>query len=59
MCSSDLKGDHYQIDTALQAFGNGGLTGRGPGEGRTLGTSGTETHRAPAGPNPPRRGEDF
>jgi cell division protein FtsW len=28
------KGDHYQIDTALQAFGNGGLTGRGPGEGR-------------------------
>ncbi|MDG6094214.1 putative lipid II flippase FtsW [Acetobacter sp. AN02] len=28
------KGDHYQIDTALRAFGNGGLTGRGPGEGR-------------------------
>jgi len=28
------KGDHYQIDTALQAFGNGGLLGRGPGEGR-------------------------
>jgi cell division protein FtsW len=27
-------GDHYQIDTALQAFGNGGLMGRGPGEGR-------------------------
>ncbi|EHH68650.1 FtsW/RodA/SpoVE family cell cycle protein [Gluconobacter morbifer] len=27
-------GDHYQIDTALRAFGNGGLTGRGPGEGR-------------------------
>ena len=27
-------GDHYQIDTALQAFGNGGLLGRGPGEGR-------------------------
>lgn len=27
-------GDHYQIDTALRAFGNGGLWGRGPGEGR-------------------------
>ncbi|MBF0850646.1 cell division protein FtsW [Gluconobacter sp. R75690] len=27
-------GDHYQIDTALRAFGNGGLLGRGPGEGR-------------------------
>ena len=28
------QGDHYQIDTAMQAFGNGGLLGRGPGEGR-------------------------
>ena len=28
------RGDHYQVDTALQAFGNGGLLGRGPGEGR-------------------------
>jgi cell division protein FtsW len=28
------KGDHYQIDTALAAFSHGGLTGRGPGEGR-------------------------
>jgi cell division protein FtsW len=28
------KGDHYQITTALEAFGNGGLFGRGPGEGR-------------------------
>ncbi|MBR2124394.1 MAG: cell division protein FtsW [Acetobacter sp.] len=27
-------GDHYQIDTALRAFGNGGFLGRGPGEGR-------------------------
>lgn len=27
-------GDHYQIDIALRAFGNGGLMGRGPGEGR-------------------------
>ncbi|MXV44670.1 FtsW/RodA/SpoVE family cell cycle protein [Saccharibacter sp. 17.LH.SD] len=27
-------GDHYQIDTSLRAFGNGGLLGRGPGEGR-------------------------
>lgn len=27
-------GDHYQIDTAMEAFGNGGLFGRGPGEGR-------------------------
>lgn len=27
-------GDHYQIDTAMRAFGNGGLMGRGPGEGR-------------------------
>lgn len=26
-------GDHYQIDTSLRAFGNGGLLGRGPGEG--------------------------
>jgi cell division protein FtsW len=25
--------DNYQVDTALQAFGNGGLLGRGPGEG--------------------------
>ncbi len=28
------EGDHYQINTALEAFGNGGLTGRGAGEGR-------------------------
>jgi cell division protein FtsW len=27
-------GDSYQITRALQAFGNGGLFGRGPGEGR-------------------------
>ncbi|MBA5724743.1 FtsW/RodA/SpoVE family cell cycle protein [Bombella favorum] len=27
-------GDHYQIDTSMRAFGNGGLLGRGPGEGR-------------------------
>ena len=26
-------GDHYQINTSLEAFGNGGLLGRGPGEG--------------------------
>lgn len=26
-------GDHYQIDTSLRAFGNGGLLGQGPGEG--------------------------
>ena len=26
-------GDSYQIDRALEAFQNGGLTGRGPGEG--------------------------
>ncbi len=26
--------DTYQVTTALQAFGNGGLFGRGPGEGR-------------------------
>lgn len=28
------QGDHYQVDMALQAFGNGGFLGRGPGEGR-------------------------
>jgi len=28
------SGDSYQIDKALQAFANGGLFGRGPGEGR-------------------------
>jgi cell division protein FtsW len=27
------KGDHFQIDRALEAFGSGGLWGRGPGEG--------------------------
>ena len=27
-------GDNYQVDVALEAFGNGGLLGRGPGEGR-------------------------
>jgi cell division protein FtsW len=27
-------GDHFQITKALEAFGNGGLFGRGPGEGR-------------------------
>jgi cell division protein FtsW len=27
-------GDHYQINTALEAFGNGGFIGRGAGEGR-------------------------
>jgi cell division protein FtsW len=27
-------GDTYQVTTALEAFGNGGLFGRGPGEGR-------------------------
>ena len=26
-------GDNYQVTTALEAFGNGGLMGRGPGEG--------------------------
>ena len=26
-------GDRYQVDTALNAFANGGLLGRGPGEG--------------------------
>jgi cell division protein FtsW len=29
----DGTGDNYQITTALEAFGNGGLMGRGPGEG--------------------------
>lgn len=29
----DNKGDHFQIDRALEAFGSGGLLGRGPGEG--------------------------
>jgi cell division protein FtsW len=28
------KGDNYQVQRALEAFGNGGLLGRGPGEGR-------------------------
>lgn len=28
------EGDDYQVRTALEAFGNGGLLGRGPGEGR-------------------------
>jgi cell division protein FtsW len=27
-------GDSYQVDKSLEAFGNGGLFGRGPGEGR-------------------------
>ena len=27
-------GDTYQVTTALEAFGNGGMFGRGPGEGR-------------------------
>jgi cell division protein FtsW len=27
-------GDNYQVERALEAFANGGLTGRGPGEGR-------------------------
>ena len=27
------KGDNFQIDRALEAFGSGGLLGRGPGEG--------------------------
>ena len=27
------SGDSYQVDTALEAFMNGGLVGRGPGEG--------------------------
>ncbi|MGG5821544.1 FtsW/RodA/SpoVE family cell cycle protein [Falsiroseomonas sp. HW251] len=27
-------GDNYQVSVALEAFGNGGLLGRGPGEGR-------------------------
>jgi cell division protein FtsW len=27
-------GDNYQVNVALEAFGNGGLLGRGPGEGR-------------------------
>ena len=28
------SGDSYQVNTALEAFGNGGLLGCGPGEGR-------------------------
>jgi cell division protein FtsW len=31
-------GDSYQIDKAMEAFGNGGLLGRGPGEGRVKNT---------------------
>ncbi len=31
-------GDTYQVDKALEAFGNGGLYGRGPGEGRVKDT---------------------
>jgi len=27
------SGDHYQVSTSLEAFVNGGLAGRGPGEG--------------------------
>ena len=27
-------GDNFQVNTALEAFGNGGFLGRGPGEGR-------------------------
>jgi cell division protein FtsW len=27
------KGDHYQVNHSLEAFGSGGLLGRGPGEG--------------------------
>src|SRR6185295_20004411 len=27
------SGDNYQVNTALEAFSNGGLFGRGPGEG--------------------------
>jgi cell division protein FtsW len=30
----DGTGDNYQVTTALEAFGNGGWAGRGPGEGR-------------------------
>lgn len=30
----DGTGDNYQVTTALEAFGNGGLLGRGAGEGR-------------------------
>jgi len=29
----DGTGDNYQVTTALEAFGNGGMMGRGPGEG--------------------------
>ena len=32
------SGDTYQIHKALEAFGNGGLLGRGPGEGRVKDT---------------------
>jgi len=28
------SGDNFQVNRALEAFGNGGLMGRGPGEGR-------------------------
>lgn len=28
------SGDNFQVSVALEAFGNGGLLGRGPGEGR-------------------------
>ena len=31
---SPETGDNFQVDVALEAFGNGGLLGRGPGEGR-------------------------
>ena len=32
--ASRHAGNDYQVTTALEAFGNGGLLGRGPGEGR-------------------------
>ncbi|MBU6499009.1 MAG: cell division protein FtsW [Rhodospirillales bacterium] len=31
-------GDHFQVNHALEAFGNGGLLGRGPGEGHVKDT---------------------
>ncbi len=34
LCLDPTSGDNYQVTVALEAFGNGGLLGRGPGEGR-------------------------
>ena len=48
------SGDNYQVNTALEAFMNGALFGRGPGEGTVKAPAARRAHRLRHGGVPAR-----